>query len=129
MLSGLRFWTFSGPSFDAKMTTKSQPSTLLTALVAFAHIAASGWQYRSRPDLSSPRLNITIGANDGVAPGYIFVTPYPSFEPGKAVLEQPTAYIFREDGDLVWSGLGYLSGWVGNFRAVRYKGRPALQAF
>jgi len=64
-----------------------------------------------------------------VALGYIFVAPYPSFEPDKAVLEQPAAYIFGDNGNLVWSGPGYLGCWVGNFQAARYKGRPVLQAF
>ncbi|KAK0642074.1 ASST-domain-containing protein [Cercophora newfieldiana] len=91
--------------------------------------ALADWQFRSRPDLSPPRLNITIPAHDDVAPGYIFVAPYPAFDGRRTGPEQPAAYIFRNDGDLVWSSLGYFGGWVANFQAVRYKGQPVLQAF
>jgi len=47
----------------------------------------------------------------------------------KPFSNSPATYIFRDNGNLVWSGLGYLGGWVGNFQAVRYKGSPVLQAF
>ncbi|KAK7416896.1 hypothetical protein QQZ08_011837 [Neonectria magnoliae] len=43
--------------------------------------------------------------------------------------EQPVAYIFRSEGDLVWSSLGYLSGFVANIQATRYQVQPVLQAF
>ncbi|KAK3353752.1 ASST-domain-containing protein [Lasiosphaeria hispida] len=101
----------------------------LSLLVLHPPFALADWQYRSRPDLTPPRLNITIPATDEVGPGFIFVTPYPSFEGPRAGPEQSAAYIFRDNGDLVWSSLGYLAGWIGNLQAVRYKGRPVLQAF
>lgn len=97
--------------------------------VASAGLAQADWQYRSRPDLSPPRLNITIPAGDDISPGYIFVTPYPGFGSDGSLPEQPTGYIFRNDGDLVWSSLGYFSGWVANFQARTYRGKPVLQAF
>ncbi|KAK4171080.1 Arylsulfotransferase [Triangularia setosa] len=88
-------------------------------------------QYRSRPDLAPPKLSITIPSNrDKAAPGYLFVTPCALFDPApNSGPEQPGAHIFRDDGDLVWSSLGYLGGWTANFQATRYKDRPVLQAF
>lgn len=104
--------------------------SLLCTVALWLSTAARGvradWQYRSRPDLSPPRLNITVPAGDGIAPGYIFVGPYPGVGGGP---EQPAAYIFRNDGDLVWSGLGYLAGWAANIQVAEYQGRPVLQAF
>ncbi|KAK3381706.1 ASST-domain-containing protein [Podospora didyma] len=99
------------------------------ALLSTLSPVLANWQYRSRPDLSPPRLNITIPAHDDVAPGYLFVAPYSAFDGRASGPEQPTAYIFHNDGDLVWSSLGYLAGWVANFfQAVPYQGRPVLQA-
>lgn len=89
------------------------------------------WQYRSRPDLSPPRLNITIPATLDVDDGYIFVAPYRGFIQSEGLdgPEQPGGYIFRNDGDLVWSSIGMLDGWVGNFRVTRWQGQDVLQAF
>ncbi|KAL1876362.1 hypothetical protein VTK73DRAFT_9541 [Phialemonium thermophilum] len=77
------------------------------------------------PDVLPKLLgNPLVPANRSrVAPGYLFVGPY--FGP-----EQPTAYIFRDDGDLVWSGLGYLGGAIGaNPHVTRYNGQDVLAAF
>ncbi|KAK4446293.1 ASST-domain-containing protein [Podospora aff. communis PSN243] len=88
-------------------------------------------RYKSRPDLSPPKLHIGIATDPGsLAPGYIFVTPCALFDaPRDSGPEQPGAYIFRSDGDLVWSSLGFLGGWTANFQAVTYRGQPVLQAF
>jgi hypothetical protein len=99
---------------------------LVAALVGSCY---ADWQYASRPDLAPPKLNITIPAAHDVSPGYIFVGPYPGFDGVRAGPEQAAAYIFTNDGDLVWSSLGYYAGWVGNFQAVQYQGKPVLQAF
>ncbi|KAG0153344.1 hypothetical protein PDIDSM_5197 [Penicillium digitatum] len=104
------------------------PLTILALATSLSLVCADG-QFRSRPDLAPPKLNITIPATDDVAPGYIFIGAYPGFEGARAGPEQPAGYIFRNNGDMVWSSLGYLAGWVGNFQAVRYKGQPVLQAF
>ncbi|KAK7402446.1 hypothetical protein QQX98_011807 [Neonectria punicea] len=101
----------------------------VSALAALTGCVSAEWQFRSRPDLSPPRLNITIPATSDISPGFIFVTPYPGREAPALLPEQPAAYIFRSDGDLVWSSLGYLSGFVANFQATRYQGKPVLQAF
>lgn len=93
-------------------------------------ISADG-QFVSRPDLSPPRLNITIPATEDVGDGYIFVGPYSGFKSGTGFdgPEQPAGYIFRDDGDLVWSSLGYLSGWVANLQAGTFRGEPVLTVF
>ncbi|KAL4968141.1 arylsulfotransferase family protein [Aspergillus stella-maris] len=87
------------------------------------------WQYLSRPDLSPPKLNITVPAAESVAPGYIFVAPYLGFEEGSAGPEHPGAYILRNDGDLVWSGVGYFGGWVADFGPADIDGNTVLRAF
>lgn len=106
-----------------------KPTEFVSVLATLTGCARAEWQFRSRPDLSPPRLNITIPATDDVSPGFIFVTPYSSFKGPALFPEQPAAYILRDDGDLVWSSLGYLSGFVANFQATRYQGQPVLQAF
>lgn len=103
--------------------------TFLSILASLTPGALADWQYRSRPDLSPPRLNITIPAHDDIAPGYVFVAQYPAFDGRRTGSEQPGAYIFRNNGDLVWTSLGYFGGWAANFQAVKYKGQPVLQAF
>ncbi|KAL6362774.1 hypothetical protein LRP88_04079 [Fusarium phalaenopsidis] len=100
------------------------------AAAGLASFAAADWQYRSRPDLAVPRLNITVPADrDLVEKGYIFVTPYEGFADGHKGPVQPGAYIFRDDGELVWSGLGYHSGWVANFVPDTWNGETYLRAF
>ncbi|KAJ4163247.1 hypothetical protein LMH87_004988 [Akanthomyces muscarius] len=93
-------------------------------------ISADG-QFVSRPDLSPPRLNITIPATEDVGDGYIFVCPYGGFKSGTGFdgPEQPACYIFRDDGDLVWSSLGHLSGWVANIQARSFRGKPAITVY
>ncbi|KAL4783402.1 ASST-domain-containing protein [Aspergillus varians] len=101
-------------------------SVLLTAC---APVALADWQYLSRPDLSPPKLNITVPAQPSVEPGYLFIAPYRGFQEGNVGPEQPGAYIFRDDGDLVWSGTGYLAGWVADFGPTTINGKSVLRAF
>ncbi|VUC21472.1 unnamed protein product [Clonostachys rosea] len=108
------------------MSLYKKKFALVAALIGSCY---ADWQYASRPDLAPPKLNITIPAAHDVSPGYIFVGPYPGFDGVRAGPEQAAAYIFTNDGDLVWSSLGYYAGWVGNFQAVQYQGKPVLQAF
>ncbi|KAK2757153.1 hypothetical protein CKAH01_17027 [Colletotrichum kahawae] len=93
-------------------------------------VVADG-QFKSRPDLSPPRLNITIPASEDVGEDYIFVAPYSGFTKGQGFdgPEQQAGYILRDNGDLVWSSLGCLSGWVGNMQVSRLNGKPVLSAF
>lgn len=48
--------------------------------VCFVGFAAADWQFRSRPDLAPPRLNITIPATSDVEKGYLFVAPFAGIE-------------------------------------------------
>ena len=109
------------------MKIVSYSRLLVTVLAGFV---AADWQFHSRPDLSPPRLNITVPANPNeVETGYIFIAAYGGFDPGNSGPEQPAAYIFRDNGDLIWSGLGYFAGWVANFRPDVWHGQPVLRAF
>ncbi|KPM40235.1 hypothetical protein AK830_g6328 [Neonectria ditissima] len=101
----------------------------VAVFASLAGCASAEWQFRSRPDLSPPRLNITIPASSDISPGFIFVTPYPGREAAAVLPEQRAGYILRDNGDLVWSSLGYLSGFVANLQVARYQGQPVLQAF
>lgn len=101
-----------------------KPIFLLTTL---PYVLAD-WQYLSRPDLSPPRLNITVPAKSTTEDGYIFITPSTGFSPDSVGPSQPGAYIFRDDGDLVWSGVGYLAGNIANFGPTVIDGRPVLKA-
>ncbi|CAH0018559.1 unnamed protein product [Clonostachys rhizophaga] len=114
---------------------KTAKSTLVPALVAAAALvqpAMADWQFRSRPDLAPPRLNITIPATDAVEPGYLFLAPFaglvdtPTEQHGP---RQAGPYIFRDNGDLVWSGYGIYSIWSTNFQAGRWNGKDVLFSF
>ncbi|KAF1995110.1 hypothetical protein P154DRAFT_612009 [Amniculicola lignicola CBS 123094] len=99
--------------------------------IVFALVATcfADWQFRSRPDLAPPRLNITVPAHPSAESGYIFIAQYNGFDTGSWGPEQPGAYIFRDNGDLVWSSVGYLGGWITNFAPIVWKGKLALKAF
>lgn len=107
---------------------KTLSFTFLVSLLAGSTTA--DWQFRSRPDLAVPRLNITVQAQPGaVEKGYIFVAPYNGFVPGSWGPEQEGAYIFRDDGDLIWSSVGTFGGWITNFQTSFWHGKPVLRAF
>lgn len=93
--------------------------------------AAADWQYRSRPDLAPPKLNITIPPTDEVAPGYYFITPFSGFsdiglDKGP---RQAAPYIYDSHGELVWSGFTYFSIWAVNFQATKLFGKDVLFSF
>ncbi|KAH8677167.1 ASST-domain-containing protein [Ilyonectria robusta] len=103
-----------------------------TASSVLVPLVAGDWQYRSRPDLAPPRLNITIPATDGVEPGYLFVAPFAGFPDTPTEQHGPrqaAPYILRDNGDLVWSGYGIYSIWSTNFQAGRWKGKDILFSF
>lgn len=89
------------------------------------------WQYRSRPDLAPPILNITkTPAENSTSPGNIFVAPFSgekdvSFE----LPRQPAPYIFKDTGELIWSGFSYYSIWAANFQAGKLNGEDVLLSF
>ncbi|KAL2793341.1 ASST-domain-containing protein [Aspergillus keveii] len=103
------------------------PKALLLSSLPLT-LANSNWQYLTRPDLVPPVLNITIPAHPSTSPDYIFITATPGFYPTSTGPTQPGAYIFRSDGDLVWSGLGYLPGYVANFGPTVIDGKNVLKA-
>ncbi|KAF2658675.1 hypothetical protein K491DRAFT_766551 [Lophiostoma macrostomum CBS 122681] len=104
----------------------------LSAALAHVYPCHANSRYRSRPDLSPPSLNITIPATSDVGSGFLFVAPYSIDRAykldGSSRPEQPAAYIFRDDGDLVWSSVGYISGFVGNFHVATLSGKPVILA-
>ena len=98
------------------------PLSQYLLLAALPFTIADG-QYRSRPDLAPPKLNITVPAPDANGTEYVFIAPYSDS------IQQGGAYIYRKDGDLVWSGIGYYEGFVGNFHLTTYHGETVLQGF
>ncbi|PYH95518.1 hypothetical protein BO71DRAFT_377430 [Aspergillus ellipticus CBS 707.79] len=95
---------------------------LLLAAASLPFAAADG-QYRSRPDLSPPLLNITVPVQDANGSEYVFIAPYSDY------IQQSGAYIYRKNGDLIWSGIGYYAGFVANFHPTTYHNETVLQAF
>lgn len=101
-----------------------------STLAAFARLASASLQFHSRPELATPCLNITKATYGSLESGLIFVAPYGGFGPGDWYgPTQPGAYIYREDGELVWSGIGYHAGWVANFVPDNWNGQLYLRAF
>ena len=101
-------------------------------LLALAQTVHADWQFRSRSDLAVPRLNITIPATHGVEKGYLFLAPFAGKQDTAYEQHgprQPGPYIFRDNGDLVWSAYGYYSIWATNFQKVEYNGKDVLASF
>ncbi|PSN61183.1 hypothetical protein BS50DRAFT_578586 [Corynespora cassiicola Philippines] len=95
-------------------------------------LVAADWQFRSRPDLAPPRLNITIPASERVEKGFLFVSPFAGYHDSGLDQHGPRQagpYIFRDNGDLVWSGYGIYSIWATNFQAGKWKGKDILFSF
>lgn len=104
----------------------------LTAACLLLGPAAADWQFRSRTDLAPPRLNISIPATKDAGKGYLFVAPFAGFPDTPTEQHGPRQagpYIFRDDGDLIWSGYGIYSIWATNFQAARWKGKDVLFSF
>ncbi|KAM0333182.1 hypothetical protein ACHAQA_001842 [Verticillium albo-atrum] len=109
---------------------KTTQNCVLGVLAGLTTLAAADWRFRSRPELAIPKLNITTPANHhAVEKGLLFIAPYEGFADGHSGPTQAGAYIFRDDGELVWSGAGYHAGWVANFRPDTWKGKQYLRAF
>ncbi|KAI8272433.1 hypothetical protein K4K56_002351 [Colletotrichum sp. SAR 10_98] len=113
-------------------TMKQHTTAFLVLSALLAPLASADWQYRSRPDLAPPRLNITIPATADVEQGYLFVAPFaglPDTPTEQHGPRQAGPYIFRDDGELVWSGYAIYSIWATNFQAARWRGRDVLFSF
>ncbi|KAB5531161.1 ASST-domain-containing protein [Coniochaeta sp. 2T2.1] len=107
------------------------PVPFVTASLLVPLVLAD-WQFRSRPDLAPPRLNITIPATADVEKGYLFLAPFaglPDTPTEQHGPRQAGPYIFRDNGDLVWSGYGIFSIWSTNFQAGRWKGKDVIFSF
>ncbi|OBT98179.1 hypothetical protein VE01_03716 [Pseudogymnoascus verrucosus] len=112
--------------------TKTGLGSLMKLALGLAAVplVAADWQFKSRPDLAPPKLNITIPATADVESGYIFIAPFAGFPEGtRHGPLQAAPYIFTDTGDLVWSGFTYFSIWATNFQAGRYKGKDVLFSF
>ena len=104
--------------------------TWKVAIISIASFVTANLQFRTRPEFNVPKLNITIPAHrDSVSSGYIFISPYAGWSPGSVGPVQPGAYIYRDDGELVWCGWGYHAGWVANVRPDTWNGKEYLRAF
>jgi Arylsulfotransferase (ASST) len=74
--------------------------------------------FKSRPDLRPPVVKIRVAAHD-TAPGYIFLAP-------KMAVAQAGPMIMDNRGQVVWFHPLKLTKGVTDFRAQRYRGKPAL---
>jgi hypothetical protein len=103
---------------------------ICAAAIAVAPFVSADGQFKSRSDLAPPRLNITIPATSKVEKGYLFIAPFAGngHDPYTGP-RQSAPYIFRDDGELVWSGYTYFSIWAANFQAAKYKGKDVLFSF
>lgn len=100
--------------------------------VAALPLVLADWQFKSRSDLAPPRLNITIPAASDTESGYLFVAPFAGFPDTSGEQHGPrqaAPYIFRENGDLIWSGYSYYSIWATNFQKGKLKGKDVLFSF
>lgn len=112
------------------MPSLSRTAALVVASIAFLTPVNADWQFKSRPDLAPPKLNITIPATKDVEKGYLFIAPFSGYPEGtRHGPLQAAPYIFTDTGDLVWSGFTYFSIWATNFQAARYKGQDVLFSF
>ncbi|KAI1854880.1 hypothetical protein JX265_002519 [Neoarthrinium moseri] len=109
-----------------------RPAQYLGVLSVLSLPVYADWQFRSRSDLAPPRLNITIPATQDVEKGYLFLAPFaglPDTPTEQHGPRQAGPYIFRDDGDLVWSGYGIYSIWTTNFQAGRWNGKDIIFSF
>ncbi|KAI6081660.1 ASST-domain-containing protein [Hypoxylon rubiginosum] len=105
---------------------------ILGAALSLPFHATADWQFKSRSDLAPPKLNIIIPTTGDVEKGYLFVAPfagYPDTPTEQHGPRQAGPYIFRDDGDLIWSGYGIYSIWATNFQAARWRGKDILFSF
>lgn len=61
-------------------------------------------RYITRPDIVSPRWQVTVHDKTNIAPGYWFTAPYEKIgerKPGGAWIGP---HIYDSNGDLIWSG-------------------------
>lgn len=100
-------------------------------LLFSVNLVLGDWQYRSRPDLAPPTLNITIFPDEDISPGYLFLAPFSGYSDIDTFHgpRQAAPYIFTSQGELVWSGFSYFSIWATNFQAGKVDGKDILFSF
>jgi len=88
-------------------------------------------QYKSRPDLSPPKIKVNQQIPHLISNDLLFLTPRARLsESGVQFHEaQSGAYIFTAQGELVWSGYTYFGTPAFNFQAARYKNHDVIYAF
>src|SRR5829696_1517540 len=106
----------------AKSTKTSQPTQPVGAVAYGPQPALQHgvWNFRSRPDLSPPAVEVTTQAHD-TAPGYIFVSPE------KGDVGQGGSLIVDDSGEVVW--FRPLQGTLGrayNLKVQSYRGKSVL---
>ncbi|KAF2101155.1 hypothetical protein NA57DRAFT_65412 [Rhizodiscina lignyota] len=94
--------------------------------IACLPLAFADWQFKSRPDLAPPRLNITIPVASDADKGYLFVAPFAGFpdKPGETYgPRQAAPYSFRDNGNLArWNGKDVLFSFEGDHNALHGHG-------
>src|SRR5215204_3596775 len=106
----------------AKSTKTSQPTQPVGAVAYGPQPALQHgvWNFRSRPDLSPPAVEVTTQAHD-TAPGYIFVSPE------KGDVGQGGSLIVDDSGEVVW--FRPLQGTLGrahDLKVQSYRGKSVL---
>ena len=106
----------------AKSTKTSQPTQPVGAVAYGPQPAPQHgvWNFRSRPDLSPPAVEVTTQAHD-TAPGYIFVSPE------KGDVGQGGSMIVDDRGEVVWfRPLQGRYGRAHNLKVQSYRGKGVL---
>jgi hypothetical protein len=106
----------------AKSTKTSQPTQPVGAVAYGPQPAPQHgvWNFRSRPDLSPPAVEVTTQAHD-TAPGYIFVAPE------KGDVGQGGSMIVDDRGEVVWfRPLQGRYGRAHNLKVQSYRGKGVL---
>ena len=106
----------------AKSTKTSQPTQPVGAVAYGPQPALQHgvWNFRSRPDLSPPAVEVTTQAHD-TAPGYIFVSPE------KGDVGQGGSLIVDDHGQVVWfRPLQGRYGRAHNLKVQSYRGKGVL---
>src|SRR5215218_10459223 len=106
----------------AKSTKTSQPTQPVGAVAYGPQPALQHgvWNFRSRPDLSPPAVEVTTQAHD-TAPGYIFVSPE------KGDVGQGGSLIVDDRGEVVWfRPLQGRYGRAHNLKVQSYRGKSVL---
>jgi hypothetical protein len=104
-------------------------NSILYALAFAARALCNDATFLSRTDLQPSQLNVTKNDDsDKLSDDYIFLAPW---VPGEIPSAQTHIgpHIFSSDGELVWSGYGYLANSISNFMPTKYNGEDAMSFY